>query len=109
MISPRWVFELFTTNDIEVAAWCFCRHQFINPCKLDRQKAKVELNESDDLMQKISNLRSRIKDSDWFNAIFEERLDDQYLKRFLRVTKMNKDDALERLRKMFALQKGRKS
>ena len=60
-------------------------------------------------MQKISNLRNQIKDSDWFNTIFEERLDDQYLKRFLRVTKMNEEDALERLRKMFALQKGRKS
>ena len=60
-------------------------------------------------MQKISNLRGRIKDSEWFDTVFEERLDDQYLKRFLRVTKMNEDDALERLRKMFALQKGRKS
>ena len=76
---------------------------------MDREKAKVELNESDDLMQKISNLRSRITDSDWFNTVFEERLDYQYLKRFLRVTKMNEDDAFERLRKMFALQKGMKS
>ena len=60
-------------------------------------------------MQKISNLRGRIKDSEWFDTVFEERLDDQYLKRFLRVTKMNEDDVLERLRKMFTLQKGRKS
>ena len=61
------------------------------------------------MKQKMSNLRNQIKDSDWFNTVFEERLDDQYLKRFLRVTKMNDEDALERLRKMFALQKGRKS
>ena len=75
----------------------------------DRQKAISELNESDDLERRVSSLRDKIKASDWFNTVFEERLDDQYLKRFLRVTKMNEDDALERLRKMFALQKGRKS
>ena len=72
----------------------------------DRQKAISELNESDDLENRISSLRDRIKASDWFNPVFEERLDDQYLKSFLRVAKMDEDVALERVRKTFALQKG---
>ena len=72
----------------------------------DRQKAISELNESDDLECRISSLRDKIKASDWFNPVFEERLDDQYLKRFLRVAKMDEDAAQERLRRMFALQKG---
>ena len=75
----------------------------------DRQKAISELNESDDLESRISSLRDKIKASDWFNAVFENRLDDQYLKRYLRVAKMDEDVALERLRKMFALQKGPES
>ena len=75
----------------------------------DRQKAISELNESDDLESRISSLRDKIKASDWFNAIFEERLDDQYLKRYLRVAKMDEEIALERIRKMFALQKGTES
>ena len=73
----------------------------------DRQKAISELNESDDLECRICSLRDKIKASEWFNPIFEERLDDQYLKRFLRVAKMDEDAAQERLRRMFALQKGR--
>ena len=72
----------------------------------DRQKAISELNESDDLENRISSLKDRIKASDWFNPVFEERLDDQYLKSFLRVAKMDEDVALERVRKTFALQKG---
>ena len=72
----------------------------------DKQKAISELNESDDFGSRISSLRNKIKASDWFNPVFEERLDDQYLKRFLRVAKMDEDSALERLRKTFALQKG---
>ena len=75
----------------------------------DRQRAISELNESDDLESRISSLRDKIKASDWFNAVFEERLDDQYLKRYLRVAKMDEDIALERIRKMFALQKGTES
>ena len=75
----------------------------------DREKAISELNESDDMENRISSLRDKIKVSDWFNEIFEERLDDQYLKRFLRVAKMDEDVAQERLRKMFALQKGTES
>ena len=75
----------------------------------DRQKAISELNESDDLESRISSLRDKIKASDWFNAVFEERLDDQYLKRYLRVAKMDEEIALERIRKMFALQKGTES
>ena len=75
----------------------------------DRQKAISELNESDDLESRISSLRDKIKVSDWFNAVFEDRLDDQYLKRYLRVAKMDEDIALERIRKMFALQKGTES
>lgn len=71
----------------------------------DRQKAISELNESDDFESRISSLRDKIKASDWFNAVFEERLDDQYLKRYLRVAKMDEEIALERIRKMFALQK----
>ena len=72
----------------------------------DRQKAISELNESDDLESRISSLRDKIKASDWFNEIFESRLDDQYLKRYLRVAKMDEDVAQERIRKMLALQKG---
>ena len=72
----------------------------------DEQKAISELNESDDLGSRISSLRKKIKASDWFNEIFEERLDDQYLKSFLRVAKMDEDIALERARKTFAIQKG---
>ena len=72
----------------------------------DRQKAISELNESDDLENRISSLRDRVKASDWFNPVFEERLDDQYLKSFLRVAKMDEDIALERARKTFAIQKG---
>ena len=56
--------------------------QFSSICHLtetDRQKAISELNESDDLERLISSLRDKIKASDWFNAVFEERLDDQYL------------------------------
>ena len=75
----------------------------------DREKAISELNESDDMENRISSLRDKTKASDWFNEIFEERLDDQYLKRFLRVAKMDEDVAQERLRKMFALQKGTES
>ena len=75
----------------------------------DRQKAISELNESDDLESRISSLRDKIKASDWFNEVFESRLDDQYLKRYLRVAKMDEDVALERNRKMFALQKGPES
>ena len=75
----------------------------------DTQKAISELNETDDLENRISSLRDKIKASDWFNAMLEERLDDQYLKRFLRVGKMDEDVAQERLRKMFALQKGTES
>ena len=75
----------------------------------DRQKAISELNESDDLECRISSLRDKIKASDWFNPVFEERLDDQYLKRYLRVAKMDEEIALERIRKMFALQKGTES
>ena len=52
------------------------------------------------------NLTIGVKASDWFNQVFEERLDDKYLKRFLRVAKMDEDAAQERLRRMFALQKG---
>merc|ERR1712113_1260871 len=52
-----------------------------------------------------SSLRNRIKISDWFSPVFEERLDDDYLKRFLRVAKMDEEKALERIQKMFALQK----
>ena len=72
----------------------------------DRQKAITELYESDDLESRISSLRNQIKASEWFNPVFEERLDDQYLKSFLRVAKMDEDVALERVRKTFALQKG---
>ena len=72
----------------------------------DRQKAISELNESDDLECRICSLRDKIKASDWFNPVFEERLDDQYLKRFLRVAKMDENAAQERLQRMFALQKG---
>ena len=72
----------------------------------DRQKAISELNESDDLESRISSLRDKIKASDWFNEVFESRLDDQYLKRYLRVAKMDEDVAQERIRKMLALQKG---
>ena len=75
----------------------------------DRQKAISELNEFDDLESRISSLRDKIKASDWFNAVFEERLDDQYLKRYLRVAKMDEEIAQERIRKMFALQKGTES
>ena len=75
----------------------------------DRQKAISELNESDDFESRISSLRDKIKASDWFNEVFESRLDDQYLKRYLRVAKMDEDVALERNRKMFALQKGPES
>ena len=77
--------------------------------EFDRQKAISELNESDDLESRISSLRDKIKASNWFNAVFEERLDDQYLKRYLRVAKMDDEIALERIRKMFALQKGTES
>ena len=72
----------------------------------DRQKAITELNESDDLDSRISSLRNQIKASEWFNPVFEERLDDQYLKSFLRVAKMDEDIALERARKTLAIQKG---
>ena len=72
----------------------------------DRQKAISELNESDDLESRISSLRNKVKASDWFDPVFEERLDDQYLKSFLRVAKMDEDIALERARKTFAIQKG---
>ena len=72
----------------------------------DRQKAVSELNESDDLKFRISSLRDQIKASDWFNPVIEERLDDQYLTRFLRVSKMEVNRAQERIRKTFALQKG---
>ena len=75
----------------------------------DRQKAISELNESDDLERRVSSLRDKIKASDWFNTVFEERLDDQYLTRYLRVGKMDGHIALERIRKMFALQKGLES
>ena len=84
--------------------------KFTSICNLtesDRQKAISELNESDDLESRISSLRDKIKASDWFNPVLEERLDDQYLKRFLRVAKMDEDVAQERLRRMFALQKGK--
>ena len=83
--------------------------KFNSICNLtesDRQKAISELNESDDLESRISSLRDKIKASDWFNPVLEERLDDQYLKRFLRVAKMDEDAAQERLRRLFALQKG---
>ena len=83
--------------------------KFSSICNLtesDRQKAISELNESDGLESRISSLRDKIKASDWFNPVFEERLDDQYLKKFLRVAKMDEDAAHERLRRMFALQKG---
>ena len=86
--------------------------KFSSICHLtetDRQKAISELNESDDLERRISSLRDKIKAADWFNAVFEERLDDQYLTRFLRVAKMDGDIAQERIRKMFALQKGLES
>ena len=75
----------------------------------DRQKAISELNESDDLERRVSSLRDKIKASDWFNIVFEERLDDQYLTRYLRIGKMDGHIALERIRKMFALQKGLES
>ena len=75
----------------------------------DRQKAISELNESDDLERRVSSLRDKIKASDWFNTVFEERLDDQYLTRYLRVGKIDGHIALERIRKMFALQKGLES
>ena len=72
----------------------------------DRQKAISELNESDDLEFRISSLRDKIKASDWFHPVIEERLDDQFLTRFLRVAKMEEKRAQERIRKTFALQKG---
>ena len=83
--------------------------KFSSICNLtesDKYKANSELNESDELESRISSLRDKIKASDWFNQVFEERLDDKYLKRFLRVAKMDEDAAQERLRRMFALQKG---
>ena len=86
--------------------------KFSSICHLtetDRQKAISELNESDDLERLISSLRDKIKASDWFNAVFEERLDDQYLTRYLRVAKMDGHIAQERIRKMFVLQKGLES
>ena len=81
-------------------------HSICDLIESDRQKAISELNESDDLECRISSLRDKIKASDWFNPVFEERLDDQYLKRFVRVAKMDEDAAQERLQRMFALQKG---
>ena len=86
--------------------------KFSSICHLtetDRQKAISELNESDDLKRRISSLRDKIKASDWFNTVFEQRLDDQYLTRYLRVAKMDETVALKRIRKMFALQKGTES
>ena len=83
--------------------------KFSSICDLtesDRQKAISELNESDDLECRISSLRDKVKTSDWFNPVFEERLDDQFLKRFLRVAKMDEHAAQERLQRMFAVQKG---
>ena len=46
-----------------------------------------------------------MKEAPWFSPIFESRLDDQYLLRFLRVSKYDQEAALKRLESMFALQK----
>ena len=81
-------------------------HSICDLIESDRQKAISELNESDDLECQICSLRDKVKASEWFNPVLEERLDDQYLIRFLRVAKMDEDAAQERLRRMFALQKG---
>ena len=83
--------------------------KFSSICDLtesDRQKAISELNESDDLECRICSLRDKIKAAVWFDPVFEERLDDQFLTRYLRVAKMDEDAAQERLRRIFALQKG---
>ena len=78
-----------------------------NLSESDRQKAISELNESpEDLENHLVSLRTKITGSEWFSSVFEDRLDDQFLKRYLRVAKMDEDAALERLQKTFALQKG---
>lgn len=76
-----------------------------NLTESDRHKAMNELNESENVETNISSLKSKILEAEWFDTVFEERLDDQYLKRYLRVAKMDEEVALERLRRMFALQK----
>ena len=70
-------------------------------------KAISELNEAPGVLEnRLASLRTKITGSEWFSPVFEERLDDQFLTRYLRVAKMDEDNALERIQKMFALQKG---
>ena len=71
----------------------------------DRARAKDELNEPDDPSDAIGELREAVKATKWFSPVFESRLDDQYLLRFLRVSKFDSATALTRLESMFALQK----
>jgi len=71
----------------------------------DRARAKEELNEPDDPSDAIGELRESVKAAAWFSPVFEPRLDDQYVLRFLRVSKFDQATALGRLESMFALQK----
>merc|ERR1712110_724588 len=71
----------------------------------DKKRAADELNEDENSFDKISNLRDMIKSADWYDSVLEPRLDDQYLMRYLRVAKFDLAVSLERLEKMFKIQK----